>query len=118
MADRYTYISLIGISLILIWGLGDIWKKYRLDPKFLVALGLCTTVALSLAARRQATQTVSLGISQFMTPRRHHESSPLVLRRVLWPRAEPEADGSLLVFRQRGRAQHHRCWHLKFVMPF
>jgi len=54
MADRYTYISMIGISLLVIWGLGDIWKKFRLDPKFLMAMALCATVGLTWAARLQA----------------------------------------------------------------
>ncbi len=50
MADRYTYIPLIGLFIIVAWGLADLaarWRSYRLLPAaftglLVVALAVCT----------------------------------------------------------------------------
>ena len=38
MADRYTYIPLIGLFLVVTWGLSDLWNRYRLKNVGMVTL--------------------------------------------------------------------------------
>jgi hypothetical protein len=54
-ADRYTYLPLIGISLVIAWGLGELAIRW---PKIRVGIVLGATLscfALALASRRQIT---------------------------------------------------------------
>ena len=44
-ADRYTYIPLIGIFIIISWGLAELQKKWKVNQKIVIALG-CIVIAL------------------------------------------------------------------------
>lgn len=49
-ADRYTYLSLVGLFLAAVWFIGDVARRYR--PRWLVGAGFSVAlVALSAAAR-------------------------------------------------------------------
>lgn len=44
LADRYTYIPYFGLFIMLVWGLGDVFQKYKIEPKIIAAL--CAFVLL------------------------------------------------------------------------
>jgi len=50
LADRYTYISLVGLFLMLVWGVFDVSKQWRYRSVWLWMIGLTTAIALSLTA--------------------------------------------------------------------
>lgn len=50
MADRYSYIPLIGLFIAVTWGICDISKRLRLDPKYLVAPAAAVLVILTACA--------------------------------------------------------------------
>jgi len=45
LADRYTYIPLIGLFVILVWVFGDVAERFRLDKR-VVAASMLTVVAI------------------------------------------------------------------------
>jgi len=47
MADRYTYIPMIGLSIMLAWGVPDILKSLKLPSRAPIYLGVITFVALT-----------------------------------------------------------------------
>jgi len=53
MADRYTYIPLIGIFIIIAWGIPDLLAKWRLRSAVLPIIAALLVVALAFAARQQ-----------------------------------------------------------------
>jgi len=53
MADRYTYIPSIGLSVILVFGLSDLWKAWDLPPQALAGAGALVIAALAVLAVRQ-----------------------------------------------------------------
>ena len=53
MADRYAYLPLIGIFIMICWGIADWAEAKRLPAMLLPAASLAIIVALSLVARRQ-----------------------------------------------------------------
>ena len=62
MADRYTYIPLIGIFVLLVWGTTTILRQ-RISPNYLATLALLTVAGLTLVTRTQVsywTDSVSL----------------------------------------------------------
>jgi tetratricopeptide (TPR) repeat protein len=63
MADRYTYIPLIGLFLITAWTLHDISKKWRFFKRPLhamAAMSLCCLTLLSLLQARHWKDTITL----------------------------------------------------------
>ena len=46
MADRYTYLPLIGLFLIVSWGGGELWTHWRLDRRYLAPCALVVLSAL------------------------------------------------------------------------
>ena len=54
LADRYTYVPLIGLFIILAWGLPDIFKKWRYKT---VAFGLSSTLVIGAFAAVTWNQT-------------------------------------------------------------
>lgn len=48
MADRYTYLPLIGVFAAVAWGVGDAWQKYRLPQKALWVLAGSIVAALGV----------------------------------------------------------------------
>lgn len=56
MADRYTYIPLIGPFIVVVWGAGDLVARRAAGPRRWVAAAVAVTVllALALASRAQA----------------------------------------------------------------
>lgn len=45
MADRYTYVSYFGLFIMLVWGVGDLFKKFELDQR--IAPGLfCAAIII------------------------------------------------------------------------
>jgi Flp pilus assembly protein TadD len=54
MADRYTYIPLVGIFIILVWAGGEIAGRSPRRRGFLAVLTVSTLLLLGVAARRQA----------------------------------------------------------------
>ena len=53
MADRYTYVPLIGIFVIIAWGLPDLFLKWNFDRKVFPLITLVFLVVLSFITRRQ-----------------------------------------------------------------
>lgn len=50
LADRYTYVSLIGLFVILVWGVTDLSRKWRYRSIILSIVGLVTVVGFSISA--------------------------------------------------------------------
>ena len=48
MADRYTYISLIGLFIIVAWGVSDLLKKWKYRKEILLAFSLLIILGLSM----------------------------------------------------------------------
>lgn len=53
MADRYAYLPLIGIFVMIVWGAADLAEKLRLDARLLRGGAVLILVALSLLTWRQ-----------------------------------------------------------------
>jgi len=53
MADRYTYVPLIGIFLAAVWGMADLGAFFRVPPRALAALGVLIIALLGARARSQ-----------------------------------------------------------------
>jgi tetratricopeptide (TPR) repeat protein len=53
MADRYMYIPLIGLLIMICWGVADLSDRYHVPRVAMVIASLGILVALSLTARRQ-----------------------------------------------------------------
>jgi Flp pilus assembly protein TadD len=54
MADRYTYVPLIGLSIAGVWGAADIGEALRIPRRALGAAAAAALLAFSVAAHRQA----------------------------------------------------------------
>ena len=54
MADRYTYTSFVGITLIVVWGLADLQNRFRLPRPLMAAVAVCVIAGLTWSARIQA----------------------------------------------------------------
>lgn len=52
-ADRYTYMSLIGLFIVIAWGIADATKKFPRRKVVLAALACCTIVCLISMTRQQ-----------------------------------------------------------------
>jgi tetratricopeptide (TPR) repeat protein len=53
MADRYTYVPLIGLFVMIAWGGAELVGRWRLKPKLVVIATGVVLVALTMAARKQ-----------------------------------------------------------------
>ncbi len=53
MADRYTYVPLVGLFVAIVWGCYDLGKRFRVAPWCLAILGSAITVVLMFQARIQ-----------------------------------------------------------------
>ena len=53
LADRYTYLPLIGLFMALSWGAHDLLTRWKADAKIFSALGLLLLAALAVPAVRQ-----------------------------------------------------------------
>ena len=53
MADRYAYVPLMGLFIILVWGTAELAQTLRLPKAWLLAPGLCLLVTLALLTRVQ-----------------------------------------------------------------
>ena len=53
MADRYAYVPLMGLFIILAWGTAELAQTLRLPKAWLLAPGLCLLVTLALLTRVQ-----------------------------------------------------------------
>ncbi len=53
MADRYAYLPLVGIFIMLCWGVSDWAEEKHLPAAFLPALSIAVLLGLSVTARRQ-----------------------------------------------------------------
>lgn len=53
MADRYTYLPLIGLFLMVVWGVSDVFDQLRVAPKLRWAVALGAIVVMSLLTLRQ-----------------------------------------------------------------
>ncbi|MFA6240105.1 MAG: tetratricopeptide repeat protein [Candidatus Hydrogenedentales bacterium] len=53
LADRYTYIPLMGVFTMLVWGLADFAASKQILRRALAALGLLTLLVLALITHRQ-----------------------------------------------------------------
>jgi len=53
LADRYAYIPLIGIFVMIVWGLSDLSDAMHLKMPLRIAPAICVLLALALAAHRQ-----------------------------------------------------------------
>jgi len=54
MADRYTYISLIGLFVMVAWGVPDLLKKWNHRKEILLALSVLSIVCLSIITWTQS----------------------------------------------------------------
>lgn len=54
MADRFTYVPLTGVFVMIAWGIPELARRIRIPGSVLVALGLASLMALSAVAWRQA----------------------------------------------------------------
>jgi tetratricopeptide (TPR) repeat protein len=52
-ADRYTYLSYVGLSLALVWGAAELWPRVRGRRVQLAALGMLVLLACAAATRAQ-----------------------------------------------------------------
>jgi len=52
-ADRYTYIPLIGILIMVVWGLSDLANSRRVSHTFRLAIAAVVTAAFAILASRQ-----------------------------------------------------------------
>jgi len=50
MADRYTYVPLIGLFIILAWGVPDLLKRFRYQKAGLVVITTLVTITLMLVS--------------------------------------------------------------------
>ena len=53
MADRYAYVPLMGLFIILVWGTAELAQTLRLPKAWLLAAGLCVVIVLIGAVRLQ-----------------------------------------------------------------
>ena len=54
MADRYAYVPLIGVFVMVAWGVSDLTKKHRrLKPRGVAAAGVCVLIILAALTRMQ-----------------------------------------------------------------
>jgi tetratricopeptide (TPR) repeat protein len=53
MADRYAYLPLLGIFIMLCWGLADFAEQRRLPAALLLVAGVIVVLGLAIVARRQ-----------------------------------------------------------------
>ncbi|MDQ5984311.1 MAG: hypothetical protein CSYNP_00004 [Syntrophus sp. SKADARSKE-3] len=53
LADRYTYIPLIGLFLIISWGIPDLLKEWKYRPAFLAAGGAIVLITLAFTTLNQ-----------------------------------------------------------------
>jgi tetratricopeptide (TPR) repeat protein len=53
MADRYAYVPLMGLFIILVWGTAELSQTLRFPKTWLLASGLCLLVTLALLTRVQ-----------------------------------------------------------------
>ena len=53
MADRYAYVPLMGLFIILVWGTAELAQTLRLPKAWLPAAGLCVVIVLIGAVRLQ-----------------------------------------------------------------
>lgn len=53
MADRYMYLPMIGILLIIVWGVGDLCVQFKLPRPALLAISVILLFACALRARNQ-----------------------------------------------------------------
>ncbi|MFP6563533.1 MAG: tetratricopeptide repeat protein [Myxococcota bacterium] len=53
IADRYTYLPYVGLSIALFWGLESIWPRHQHRSRVLLALALVAVAASGVAAREQ-----------------------------------------------------------------
>ena len=53
MADRYAYVPLMGLFIMLVWGVAEIGDRVRLRREWLVGAVLCLLVALTVLTRVQ-----------------------------------------------------------------
>ena len=54
LADRYTYVPLIGLFIILVWGMSDLAVRWRFGRLLLCAVGAVTILSLSFCSWLQA----------------------------------------------------------------
>ena len=53
MADRYTYLPLVGVFVMLVWGTGELWKYWRLSTAAIWPVALLILVACAVRAMDQ-----------------------------------------------------------------
>jgi protein O-mannosyl-transferase len=53
MADRYAYLPMIGLFLMIVWGVADCARSIHLQPSYAAAAGVAAILLLGLATRAQ-----------------------------------------------------------------
>jgi protein O-mannosyl-transferase len=53
MADRYAYISFVGLFIVVVWGVGDWAESRRIAPKYMGLAALLAVAALGVVTRTQ-----------------------------------------------------------------
>jgi protein O-mannosyl-transferase len=55
MADRYAYLSLIGLFICVVWGLADMQRELNISPVWFAVASICVLGTLGMLTRRQIT---------------------------------------------------------------
>lgn len=53
MADRYAYVSFLGLFIMVCWGVADIGEHFHLSPAVLPAVSVAALIVLAVLARQQ-----------------------------------------------------------------
>ncbi len=53
MADRYAYLPLLGIFVLLVWGISDLACRFKVDRRITITLAVLLVSTLALLTRRQ-----------------------------------------------------------------
>jgi tetratricopeptide (TPR) repeat protein len=113
-ADRYTYLSQIGLYLMVVWGLGDVTRHWRLRKPLLAAAAIITLGSLMISARQLTAawrdsealwkRAVAVGPNSDFA---HASLADLFLRQGRVPEAIARAEAALRVNPDNADAHNH-----------
>jgi protein O-mannosyl-transferase len=103
MADRYMYLPIIGVLLIVIWGLKDIFARYQPPPPVIFAGAILVLFACTVRARNQVATWQNDGtlFSHALAVTQHNYFANLYL--AYWYEKNGETDQSLHYYYEAAR---------------
>jgi tetratricopeptide (TPR) repeat protein len=109
IADRYTYIPMIGFALFLVWPLKDLTKGWRYKPAIMLVIGTSMIIACVVRTRCEISffkDDVTLWRHAVAVTKNEYNWCPhYALGTVLW--AIPQHDGALNEFQESVRINPH-----------